>query len=78
MGKTSMKDKFFLYTLAIVILHISMSVMTSNNLTVSLMLKKPLTQFKIIVSSQLTTTTLKDNITVNLTIKNIIRPEAAP
>ena len=65
-----MKDKFFLYTLAIVILHISMSVMTSNNLTVSLMLKKPLTQFKIIVSSQLTTTTLKDNITVNLTIKN--------
>ena len=70
MGKTSMKDKFFLYTLAIVILHISMSVMTSNNLTVSLMLKKPLTQFKIIVSSQLTTTTLKDNITVNLTIKN--------
>ena len=70
MGKTSMKDKFFLYTLAIVILHISMSVMTSNNLTVSLMLKKSLTQFKIIVSSQLTTTTLKDNITVNLTIKN--------
>ena len=70
MGKTSMKDKFFLYTLAIVILHISMSVMTSNNLTVSLMLKKPLTQFKIIVSSQLNTTTLKDNITVNLTIKN--------
>ena len=70
MGKTSMKDKYFLYTLAIVILHISMSVMTSNNLTVSLMLKKSLTQFKIIVSSQLTTTTLKDNITVNLTIKN--------